>query len=240
MEENSEIIETATKYNEVVKDIVTIQNAFVQYENNIVLSEISFNIKAGEFVYFLGRSGSGKSSLMKMLYADLPFQGSEGFVLDYDLNRMRSRDIPMLRRKIGMVFQDFQLLTDRTIHENLLFVLRATGWREKDAIDSRISFVLNTVGLVEKENKMPHQLSGGEQQKVVIARALLNDPDLMLVDEPTGNLDPQSSEEVINTLMELKKSGKTIIMATHDMLVMEKYPSRILWFAEGKVSDNGL
>ena len=160
--------------------------------------------------------------------------------LDYDLNRMRSRDIPMLRRKIGMVFQDFQLLTDRTIHENLLFVLRATGWREKDAIDSRISFVLNTVGLVEKENKMPHQLSGGEQQKVVIARALLNDPDLMLVDEPTGNLDPQSSEEVINTLMELKKYGKTIIMATHDMLVMEKYPSRILWFAEGKVSDNGL
>jgi len=139
---------------------------------------------------------------------------------------------------MGMVFQDFQLLTDRSVRENLLFVLQATGWRDREAMDSRIDSVLDTVGLSDKKDKMPHQLSGGEQQKVVIARALLNDPELLLVDEPTGNLDPQSSEEVLNTLVELKKSGKAILMATHDMLVMEKYPSRILWFADGKVTDN--
>ncbi|HPS84291.1 MAG TPA: ATP-binding cassette domain-containing protein, partial [Bacteroidales bacterium] len=148
------------------------------------------------------------------------------------------REIPMLRRKMGMVFQDFQLLTDRSVRENLLFVLQATGWRDREAMDSRIDSVLDTVGLSDKKEKMPHQLSGGEQQKVVIARALLNDPELLLVDEPTGNLDPQSSEEVLNTLVGLKKSGKAILMATHDMLVMEKYPSRILWFADGKVTDN--
>jgi len=159
-------------------------------------------------------------------------------VLGFDLATMRTRDIPQLRRKMGMVFQDFQLLTDRSVKDNLLFVLQATGWKDREAMDSRIEHVLAVVGLEHKIDKMPHQLSGGEQQKVVIARALLNDPELLLVDEPTGNLDPQSSEEVLNTLVELKKSGKAILMATHDMLVMEKFPSRTLWFAEGKVTDN--
>lgn len=221
-----------------VKNLINVENAVIRHGDNIVIAEVSFSIGAGEFVYFLGRTGSGKSSMMKTLYADLPFEGTSGTVLGYDLANLRRRDIPMLRRKMGMVFQDFQLLTDRSVCENLLFVLQATGWRDREAMDSRIDSVLDTVGLSDKKDKMPHQLSGGEQQKVVIARALLNDPELLLVDEPTGNLDPQSSEEVLNTLVELKKSGKAILMATHDMLVMEKYPSRILWFADGKVTDN--
>lgn len=221
-----------------VKNLINVENAVIRHGDNIVIAEVSFSIGAGEFVYFLGRTGSGKSSMMKTLYADLPFEGTSGTVLGYDLANLRRRDIPMLRRKMGMVFQDFQLLTDRKVSENLLFVLQATGWKDREAMDSRIDSVLATVGLSDKKDKMPHQLSGGEQQKVVIARALLNDPELLLVDEPTGNLDPQSSEEVLNTLVELKKSGKAILMATHDMLVMEKYPSRILWFADGKVTDN--
>jgi cell division transport system ATP-binding protein len=238
MDEIAGMPETPQKPVREVKNLVAVENAVVRHGDNLILSGVSFSIGAGEFVYFLGRTGSGKSSVMKMLYADLPFEGTIGTVLGYDLNKIRTREIPMLRRKMGMVFQDFQLLTDRSVRENLLFVLQATGWRDREAMDSRIDSVLDTVVLSDKKDKMPHQLSGGEQQKVVIARALLNDPELLLVDEPTGNLDPQSSEEVLNTLVELKKSGKAILMATHDMLVMEKYPSRILWFAEGKVTDN--
>jgi len=234
MDEIQEVTQPAKE----VKNLVSIENAGVRHGDNVILENVSFSIGAGEFVYFLGRTGSGKSSVMKMLYADMPFEGAVGNVLGYDLTKIRTREIPHLRRKMGMVFQDFQLLTDRNVRENLLFVLQATGWKDREAMDSRIDSVLAAVGLSEKKDKMPHQLSGGEQQKVVIARALLNDPELLLVDEPTGNLDPQSSEEVLNTLVELKKSGKTILMATHDMLVMEKYPSRILWFADGKVTDN--
>jgi len=203
-----------------------------------VLKNVNLEVHSGEFIYLLGKVGSGKSSLLKSIYNELPIESGAAGVLGYDLTALRSRELPYLRRKIGIVFQDFQLLTDRTVCENLLFVLQATGWRDREAMDSRIDSVLDTVGLSDKKDKMPHQLSGGEQQKVVIARALLNDPELLLVDEPTGNLDPQSSEEVLNTLVELKKSGKAILMATHDMLVMEKYPSRILWFADGKVTDN--
>jgi len=238
MDEIAGMPETPQKPVREVKNLVSVENAVVRHGDNLILSDVSFSIGAGELVYFLGRTGSGKSSVMKMLYADLPFEGTIGTVLGYDLNIIRTREIPLLRRKMGMVFQDFQLLTDRSVRENLLFVLQATGWRDREAMDSRIDSVLDTVGLSDKKDKMPHQLSGGEQQKVVIARALLNDPELLLVDEPTGNLDPQSSEEVLNTLVELKKSGKAILMATHDMLVMEKYPSRILWFADGKVTDN--
>jgi len=234
MDETQEIAQPAKE----VKNLIAVENVAIRHGENVILENVSFSIGAGEFVYFLGRTGSGKSSMMKMLYADLPFEGSVGQVLGYDLNEIRTRDIPHLRRKMGMVFQDFQLLTDRKVSENLLFVLQATGWKDREAMDSRIDSVLSTVGLIDKKDKMPHQLSGGEQQKVVIARALLNDPELLLVDEPTGNLDPQSSEEVLNTLVDLKKSGKTILMATHDMLVMEKYPSRTLWFADGKVTDN--
>jgi len=238
MDEIAGMPETPQKPVREVKNLVSVENAVVRHGDNLILSNVSFSIGSGEFVYFLGRTGSGKSSVMKMLYADLPFEGTIGTVLGYDLNKIRTREIPLLRRKMGMVFQDFQLLTDRNVRENLLFVLQATGWRDREAMDSRIDSVLAGVGLENKKDKMPHQLSGGEQQKVVIARALLNDPELLLVDEPTGNLDPQSSEEVLNTLVELKKTGKAILMATHDMLVMEKYPSRILWFADGKVTDN--
>jgi len=233
-----EILETPQQPAKELKNLITVENAVVRHGDNLILENVSFRIGAGEFVYFLGRTGSGKSSVMKMLYADIPFEGTTGTVLGFDLAAIRTRDIPQLRRKMGMVFQDFQLLTDRNVKDNLLFVLQATGWKDREAMDSRIEHVLAVVGLGHKIDKMPHQLSGGEQQKVVIARALLNDPELLLVDEPTGNLDPQSSEEVLNTLVELKKSGKAILMATHDMLVMEKYPSRILWFADGKVTDN--
>lgn len=226
-----EAIQTDTK-------LILIENAIIIQGENIILDKVSFQIGAGEFVYFLGRTGSGKSSLLKMLYADLPFEGEAGMVAGYDLKNIRSREIPLLRRKLGMVFQDFQLLTDRTVAENLHFVLAATGWRDRQQMSDRIDEVLSITGVLHKKDKMPHQLSGGEQQKVVIARALLNNPDLLLVDEPTGNLDPQSSEEVLNTLVALKNSGKTILMATHDMLVVEKYPARTLWFNDGCVTDN--
>ncbi len=222
----------------IVNNCIEIVDAVIMQGEHVVLDQVSFDIEKGEFVYFLGRTGSGKSSMMKTLYADLPFTGKKGLVAGYDLLTIRSKDIPYLRRKMGMVFQDFQLLTDRNVTENLHFVLDATGWRDDKQAAERIHAVLLEVGMQDKAQKMPHQLSGGEQQKVVIARALLNSPDLLLVDEPTGNLDPQSSEEVLQTLVFLKESGKTILMATHDMLVMEKYPSRILWFADGKVTDN--
>ena len=233
----SEIIsnENSVKNN---SSIIVIENAFIHYGDNIVLDNISFKVDKGEFVYFLGRTGSGKSSIMKMLYADFPFNGDVGYVLDYDLKKIKQKDIPFLRRRMGMVFQDFQLLIDRNVFDNLLFVLQATGWKDKEAISARIESVLNIVGMYDKKDKMPHQLSGGEQQKIVIARALLNEPDLILADEPTGNLDPQSSEEILNTLQELKKNGKTVIVATHDMPMVEKFPSRTLWFADGNVTDN--
>lgn len=233
-----EPIETILERVEISSRHIEIVDAVIMHGENIVLDHVSFEIENGEFVYFLGRTGSGKSSMMKTLYADLPFTGAKGVVSGFDLLTIKAKDVPYLRRKMGMVFQDFQLLTDRSVFENLRFVLDATGWRNGKEAEERIEEVLTVVGMQAMIDKMPHQLSGGEQQKVVIARALLNSPDLLLVDEPTGNLDPQSSEEVLQTLVSLKESGKTILMATHDMLVMEKYPSRILWFADGKVMDN--
>ncbi len=236
MEEAPETIQEETV--QASSKLIVVEKAVVIQGENTILDDVSFQIGTGEFVYFLGRTGSGKSSLLKMLYADLPFEGEECMVAGFDIKNIRSRDIPQLRRKLGMVFQDFQLLTDRSVAENLHFVLAATGWRDRTLMSNRIDEVLEIASVLHKKDKMPHQLSGGEQQKVVIARALLNNPDLLLVDEPTGNLDPQSSEEVLNTLVALKNSGKTILMATHDMLVVEKYPARTLWFNDGHVTDN--
>lgn len=218
--------------------LVDLHNVNVYQGERIIVENVSLEVRKGELVFLMGRTGSGKSSLLKVLYADLEFNGESGYVLGFDLKALRRKDIPLLRRKLGMIFQDFQLLTDRSVRENLIFVLKATGWRNKNAIKERIEEVMQTVGLLDKLDKMPHQLSGGEQQKVVIARALLNHPDLILADEPTGNLDPISSEEVMNTIMALKEKGITILMATHDLMVTEKFASRTLWFNNGKVQDN--
>ncbi|PLW93633.1 MAG: phosphonate ABC transporter ATP-binding protein [Marinilabiliales bacterium] len=218
--------------------LVDLRNVNVYQGERIVVENVSLEVRKGELVFLMGRTGSGKSSLLKILYADLPFNGDSGYVLGFELSDIRRKEIPTLRRKLGMIFQDFQLLTDRTVQENLYFVLKATGWKNKQAMDERVVEVMTTVGLPDKLEKMPHQLSGGEQQKVVIARALLNHPDLILADEPTGNLDPISSEEVMNTIIALKEQGITILMATHDLMVTEKFASRTLWFNNGKVQDN--
>jgi len=194
----------------------------------LILQNVTVKIDKGEFVYLIGKTGSGKSSLLKTLYADLPLQEGEATVCDFDLKTIKQNQIPFLRRKLGIVFQDFQLLTDRSVNDNLLFVLKATGWKEKSKMEARINEVLTNVGLGTKKYKFPHELSGGEQQRVVIARALLNEPDLILADEPTGNLDPETSEEIIKLLFEISNKGKAILMATHDFHLMSKFNSRTI------------
>jgi len=208
--------------------VLSLKNVTIFQENNAVLTDINLEVNHGEFLYIIGKTGSGKSSLMKTLYGDLKLKDGSGEFVEYDLAKLKERDIPYLRRKIGIVFQDFKLLPDRTVHENLEFVLKATGWKEKQEMNVKVNEVLDKVGMKSAANKMPHQISGGEQQRVAVARALLNDPEVILADEPTGNLDPQTSVEVMQLLREINQNGKTIIMATHDYALIMKFPGKTL------------
>lgn len=197
-------------------------------KEHIVLKDVNFSLAPGEFVYLIGKVGSGKSSLIKSLYAEVPIHTGQARIFDYDLTAIRRKQIPYLRRKIGVVFQDFQLLTDRNVYANLEFVLDATGWKDKGAKEQRIDEVLKEVGMTNKSYKMPHELSGGEQQRIVIARALLNKPDLIIADEPTGNLDPETGEQIINHLYSIASSGTAVIVATHNLTMLDRYPGRVL------------
>lgn len=208
--------------------IIDIDSANIFQNKSLVLNQVSLKIAQGEFVYLIGKTGSGKSSLLKAIYGDLALKEGKAEVCGFDLRQIKRRKIPFLRRKLGIVFQDFQLLSDRNVDDNLLFVLKATGWKDKDKIKNRIAEVLKRVGLEHKGFKFPHQLSGGEQQRVVIARALLNEPDLILADEPTGNLDPETSNEIMKLLFEISKKGKAILMATHNFHLISSFPSRIV------------
>ena len=215
--------------------VLQLENASIFQRENLILENVTLSVAPGEFVYLIGKTGTGKSSFMKTLYGDLPLQQGEGTIVGFDLPTLKEKDIPFLRRKLGVVFQDFQLLNDRTVKDNLSFVLNATGWKDKAAMDTRIDEVLDKVAMKTKSFKYPYQLSGGEQQRVAIARALLNDPELILADEPTGNLDPQTSVEVMEVLQEINKNGNTILMATHDYALLLKYPSKTLKCDENQV-----
>lgn len=207
--------------------IVSYHDVEILRKEHVVLKHVDFEIEPGEFVFLIGKVGSGKSSLLKSMYAEVPIESGDARVYDYDLRNIRRRDIPMLRRKIGIVFQDFQLLTDRSVYENLKFVLDATGWKRRDEIETRIEEVLKEVGMLNKSYKMPHELSGGEQQRIVIARALLNKPQLVLADEPTGNLDPGTSQQIVAHLRAIAENGTAVIMATHNLALVEEIPGRI-------------
>ena len=218
-----------------MEQILQLKNASIFQGDNLVLSDVTLEMNKGEFVYLIGKTGTGKSSFIKTLYGDLHLNDGQGSIVGYDLKTLKESDIPFLRRKLGIVFQDFKLLNDRTITANLEFVLKATGWKDKEKITARIDAVLDKVGMKTKGFKFPHELSGGEQQRIAIARALLNDPELILADEPTGNLDPQTSIEVMEVLRDLNKKGNTILMATHDYALLLKYPSKTLKCDENKV-----
>lgn len=215
--------------------IIELKDCLIWQQDHLVLSNVSMQVRRGEFMYLVGKVGSGKTSLIKTLNAQLPLKEGKGVIAGFNLPKIRKREIPMLRRKLGIVFQDFQLLTDRSVHENLEFVLKATGWKNKIEIQERISDVLEKVGLERKGYKMPHQLSGGEQQRVVIGRALLNNPDIILADEPTGNLDPETSEGIIRLLKDISKTGRAVIVATHNYTILKKFPTRTLKCADGKL-----
>lgn len=217
--------------------IIEFENAQIFQKDNLILSDLNLSISKGEFVYFIGKVGSGKTSLIKTINAEIPLKEGEGKVAGYDLTKLKIKQLPYLRRKLGIVFQDFKLLTDRSVFDNLLFVLKATGWKNKSEINDRIADVLDRVGLSYKGYKMPHQLSGGEQQRVVIARALLNDPEIILADEPTGNLDPETSENLMKILFDISNNGRAVIMATHDYNMVKKFTARTIKFENGKVSE---
>ncbi|MEG1573861.1 MAG: ATP-binding cassette domain-containing protein [Bacteroidales bacterium] len=202
-----------------------------------VLRDVNFKLYTGEFIYFIGRVGSGKSSLLKTFYAEIPITIGEATVMEYDMLSLRKRDIPMLRRKIGIVFQDFQLLIDRPVRENLEFVLKATGWKDKNDIEDRVADVLSQVGMQNKAYKMPHELSGGEQQRVVIARALLNSPKIILADEPTGNLDPQTGNQIAELLHNICQTGTSVIMTTHNHNIIHDYPGRVIKFEDKHLNE---
>ena len=218
--------------------VVKVKGVSVFQEHSTILSDVNFEIAKGELVYLVGRTGGGKSSLLKTLYCDLPLYFGEAIVAGYKIKGLKKSKVPLLRRKLGIVFQDFQLFTDRSISDNLFFVMRATGWKDRGKMKQRQSEVLMKVGLGSIENKMPHQLSGGEQQRLVIARALLNEPELLIADEPTGNLDPDVSDGIFRLFMEINKSGTAILMATHNYNIINKYPARVLKCDQGKLLDS--
>ncbi|HAF30468.1 MAG TPA: phosphonate ABC transporter ATP-binding protein [Bacteroidales bacterium] len=215
--------------------IIEFEHANIFQKDNLILKDVNISISKGEFVYFVGKVGSGKTSLIKTMNAELPLLEGQGKVAGFDLTKLKIKQTPFLRRKLGIVFQDFKLLTDRTVYDNLLFVLKATGWKSKVDINDRIAQVLDRVALSYKGYKMPHQLSGGEQQRVVIARALLNDPEIILADEPTGNLDPETSENLMRLLLEISNNGRAVVMATHDYNMVKKFPARTIKFENSKV-----
>jgi cell division transport system ATP-binding protein len=221
-----------------MESIVSISNSNIYIDKHLVLSDVNLEINEGEFIYLIGKTGTGKSSLLKTLYGELPLTEGSGSVGEFDLRKLKRKQIPFLRRKLGIVFQDFQLLTDRSVAENLIFVMKATGWKDKVKMKARIDEVLDKVGLSTKSFKMPYELSGGEQQRVAIARALINDPMLILADEPTGNLDPETSENILKLLAEISNSGRAILMATHDYTQMNIYGNRTLRCEGGRVIDS--
>jgi len=217
--------------------IVTLDKATIINEKNVIFSEINFNVEIGEFVFLIGKTGSGKSSLLKVLYGDLPLSNGHGAIVGHDLKQLKDRNIPLLRRKLGVVFQDFKLLPDRTVFDNLEFVLKATGWKEKSKIKDRVNEVLKLVNVPSDTNKFPFELSGGEQQRVAIARALLNHPQLIIADEPTGNLDPETSQEIMQLFRKLHAEGMSVIMATHDYNMIMKFPGKIFQCDNGKLNE---
>ncbi|MFY8172504.1 MAG: cell division ATP-binding protein FtsE [Sphingobacteriaceae bacterium] len=218
--------------------IIQLQDINVFQQDHLVLSGVTLTINKGEFVFLIGQTGSGKSSLLKTIYGDLKISQGNGEVVGYSLTTIKEKEVPFMRRKMGIVFQDFQLLTDRSVEENLKFVMSATGWDDPKMIAARTEEVINEVGLAGKNHKMPHQLSGGEQQRVVIARAMVNHPAVILADEPTGNLDPDSSIEIMNLLLKISKMGTAVVMATHDYRMIEKFPSRIIKCEKGKIIED--
>lgn len=217
--------------------IISLKDVNVFQQKNLVLSQVNLDIKPGEFVYLIGRTGSGKSSFLKLLYGELPLLQGNGYVAGFHMNQLKEKDIPFLRRKLGIVFQDFQLLADRNTRDNLVFVLKATGWKDTDRIKERVNEVLGKVGLESKGFKMPHELSGGEQQRLAIARALLNDPEVILADEPSGNLDPETSNGIMRLFFDISKNGCAVVMATHNYTLIERFPSRVILFDQGKVTE---
>ncbi|MEG1498615.1 MAG: ATP-binding cassette domain-containing protein [Bacteroidales bacterium] len=215
--------------------VIVAQNLDVYQKKVRILSDVNLQINRGEFVYLIGKTGTGKSSLLRTFYADIPVSKGEAQIAGFDLLKLKQREIPYLRRKLGIVFQDFQLLIDRNVYDNLAFVLKATEWKDKQQMDLKIQEVLDKVNMGTQAYKMPYQLSGGEQQRLAIARALLNDPEVILADEPTGNLDPDTSEEIIKLLINISKTGCAVLVATHDFIMISKYPSRILLCDSGKI-----
>ncbi len=218
--------------------IISLQELSVFQKNKLVLAHVNFQVEQGEFVYLIGKTGSGKSSLLQALFAELPIEAEKATVCDFDILTLKKNKVPFLRRKMGIIFQDYRLLEDRTIEDNLLFVLKATGWKDSEAINKRVMEVMSDVDLIAKLKARPHQLSGGEQQRVAIARALLNNPELILADEPTGNLDPQTSNEIMRLLLKICGEGRAVIMATHNYNLIHKFPGRVVKCEEGSIIDS--